>query len=89
MSEENLNGPLNGPSEIQRPAQYPTATKIENGTAFDISGQKLGPVSGMAAQSDEVQGVPPGLVAEPIQKSDDFFVSLGGTIVEGVPPGLT
>ena len=89
MLEENLNPALdNEPDQIQRPAQYPTATKIENGTAFDISGQKLGPVSGMAAQSDEVQGVPPELVAEPIQKSDDFFVSLGGKLVEGVPPGL-
>jgi len=40
------------------------------------------------AQSDEIQGVPPGLIATPIQKSDDFFLSLGGKPVEGVPPGL-
>src|SRR6267143_2134706 len=84
MLEENLNPALdNEPDQIQRPAQYPTATKIENGTAFDISGQALGPVSGMAAQSDEVQGVPPGLVAEPIQKDDSFFQKLGGKLVQG------
>src|SRR6266403_1576013 len=94
MLEENLNPALdNEPDQIQRPAQYPTATKIQNGTAFDISGQALGPVSGMAAQSDQVQGLPPGLIAEPIQqaaqqKDDDFFVKLGGRLVEGVPPGL-
>jgi len=83
MSEENLNGP----SQIQRPSQYPTATRIENGNAYDISGKVLGSVGGMAAQSDEIQGVPPGLIAEPI-KDDAFFASLVGKPVEGLPPVL-
>ena len=34
----------NGPDQISRPKQYPTATRIENGTAYDISGKALGPV---------------------------------------------
>lgn len=36
-----------GMSDIQTPSQYPTASKIEDGIAYDISGKKLGPVSGM------------------------------------------
>lgn len=82
MSEENVNGP----SEIQRPAQYPTATRIENGTAYDVSGQALGPVDdGQAAQSaqpksddffEKLGGKP--VVAQQDVKSDDFFEKLGG-----------
>jgi hypothetical protein len=33
----------NGPAQINRPTQYPTATKIENGIVYDVSGKVLGP----------------------------------------------
>jgi hypothetical protein len=36
--------PDNGPEQITRPAQFPTATRIENGTAYDASGKALGSV---------------------------------------------
>jgi len=58
------------PQQIDRPAQYPTATRIENGTAYDISGKALGPVEGQQSE-----------VAQP--KDDDFFAKLGGKPVEG------
>ncbi len=32
-------------TDLKRPAQYPTATRIEDGTAYDVSGKALGPVS--------------------------------------------
>ena len=38
------NLPDDSPNEIQRPSQYPTATRIENGIAYDIAGKQLGPV---------------------------------------------
>lgn len=41
------------PDQIQRPSQYPTATKIENGTAYDISGKALGPVNVAQQQSSD------------------------------------
>jgi len=42
--EQVQSGPQ---TDIQTPSQYPTATKIEDGIAYDISGKKLGPVSDM------------------------------------------
>jgi hypothetical protein len=60
----------NEPDQIQRPAQYPTATRIENGIAYDISGKQLGPVGAPATQT-------PG---------DDFFVGLGAKIVDTPAP---
>jgi hypothetical protein len=59
----------NEPSEIQRPAQFPTATKIDNGIAYDISGKALGPVGDQGTSQ----------AAQP--KDDDFFAKLGGKAV--------
>jgi hypothetical protein len=36
------------PEQIQTPAQYPNATRVENGVAYDISGKPLGPVDPQA-----------------------------------------
>ena len=54
------------PAQIERPSEYPTATRIENGVAYDVSGKALGRLDGQAAQ----------------QKDDDYFIKLGGTPVK-------
>ena len=41
QSDSGTSGPS---TDIQVPSQYPTATKIDNGVAYDISGKALGPV---------------------------------------------
>lgn len=39
--------------------QYPTATKIENGIAYDVSGKQLGPVKGMESDRESDQSQTP------------------------------
>jgi hypothetical protein len=98
MTEENLNGPAldNEPDQIQRPAQYPTATRIDNGIAYDISGKSLGSVgdqgTSQAAQPkdddffEKLGGKP--VIAQQEVKDDDFFEKLGGKPVQGAAPAL-
>jgi len=90
MSEQDdLNTAVqdNEPDQIQRPAQYPTATRIDNGTAYDIQGKALGPVGEQAAQPkdddffEKLGGK--AVVAQQEVKDDDFFEKLGGKIVQG------
>ena len=45
MTELRQQPDDSGPAQIQRPAQYPTATRIEDGMAYDISGKALGSVN--------------------------------------------
>lgn len=63
------NDELNsGPStDIQRPAQYPSATKIENGVAYDISGKALGPVADTEQQAAPAVQKPKFDPTQPIQ----------------------
>ena len=70
IQEQNQQIDDNEPDQIQRPAQYPTATRISNGTAYDISGKALGPVGDQGTSQ----------AAQP--KDDSFFTSLGGQIVQ-------
>jgi hypothetical protein len=76
------------PGAIQRPAQYPTATKIENGIAYDVSGKALGPVEGQAAGPEKDDNFFAKLGGKSVQtpaqqtKSDDFFSQLGGKSVQ-------
>lgn len=44
------------PQQINVKDQYPTATKVENGMAFDISGKQLGAVKGMESDQDPFAG---------------------------------
>jgi hypothetical protein len=54
-------------SDIQRPAQYPSATRIENGIAYDISGKPLGPVSDSQAGSQSAPPKPKFDPSQPVQ----------------------
>jgi len=51
-----------GPAQINRPAQYPNATRVENGVAYDVSGKALGPF-------DETAGSAPSSTPAPIDLS--------------------
>ena len=68
----------NEPQQIDRPSQYPTATRIDNGVAYDVAGKVLGNV-------DENQLVPSAQAARPSQapsaSQQDPFASLGGVLV--------
>ncbi len=95
FEQDDLNTAVqdNEPSEIQRPAQFPTATRIDNGVAYDISGKALGPVGdGQAAQPkdddffEKLGGK--AVVAQSDQKDDAFFEKLGGKPVQAAAPGL-
>lgn len=74
MSEE-----LSDPQQISRPSQYPNATRVENGVAYDISGKSLGKV-------DEPQETDPlaklgGIPADapkPAAAAKDPLAALGG-----------
>lgn len=56
-----------GPAQLQRPAQYPTATRIENGVAYDASGKALGSFD--EQQQDQA--------AQPTDKPAGFNFSFG------------
>lgn len=56
--------------DMQTPSQYPTATRIDNGVAYDVSGKQLGPVNDGETE------------AAPEKKGDDFFAQLGGQKVQ-------
>lgn len=58
--------------DMQTPSQYPTATRIDNGVAYDVAGKQLGPVND-------------GEQAAPEKKGDDFFSKLGGQEVKAQP----
>ena len=45
MLELNDQSPQNEPQQIDRPSQYPTTTRIDNGVAYDITGKALGNVN--------------------------------------------
>lgn len=65
-----------GPStDIQRPAQFPTATRIEDGVAYDISGKKLGTMS-----DEDVQP------AQPVKPKFDPSQPIGTTSSAGNQP---
>jgi len=68
----------NEPDQITRPAQYPTATRIEDGTAYDISGKALGPVNGQAAQ-DPFAALGATSAPAPRPSAPDPFIALGAT----------
>jgi hypothetical protein len=79
------------PEQIQTPSQYPTATRIENGVAYDISGKALGSMNDQdpAAQEQKGDDFFAQLGAKPVQqqsaqepKDDDFFTQLGGRQVQ-------
>jgi hypothetical protein len=57
---DDTAGPQN---DIQRPAQYPSATRIENGVAYDVSGKALGSVAPQAG----LQPAPPKPKFDPSQ----------------------
>ena len=68
----------NEPQQIDRPSQYPTATRIDNGVAYDVAGKVLGNV-------DENQLAPSAQAAQPSQapsaSQQDPLASLGGVLV--------
>lgn len=66
MAELNDQNTQNEPQQIDRPAQYPTATRIDNGVAYDITGKALGNVSDDQVASS-AQSAP-----KPAPAADDF-----------------
>ena len=75
-------------AQIERPSQYPTATLIENGIAYDVSGKALGRLDGQAAQQKDddffikLGGKPVKPQSQEETKNDEFFMKLGGTPVQ-------
>lgn len=65
LSQQSDQQPDTTPTDISRPAQYPTATRVENGFAYDISGQKLGPMTDEDINKND-QTVPAGWVGTPV-----------------------
>src|SRR5271157_4159311 len=65
LGQQSDQQPDTAPTDIDRPAQYPTATRIENGFAYDVSGQKLGPITDEDINKND-QTVPAGWVGTPV-----------------------
>ncbi len=98
MQDQTQN--QNEPEQLDISKQYPSATRVENGVAYDATGKALGPVAvsavsapSTAASVHKDDNFFLKLGAEPTQilqsqpsKPDDFFMKLGGSVVQTEQP---